>query len=466
MAAGTFYRVEKQHANGYPVVEGTRCVSVHIPDDVSFLPVLASVVAQLSNTWSTVGTVEARRDWAAMWQRAYEATDWEGCMDCEGVEDCIETSEGVKEAIRRLVNEQLGFPPDFPYGENLPSSRKNQDLTSGYNPTCDKSVLFGQCYAVVDLINDSIVDVNQKLETAGNAIELAQNTVGTIPVLSGVVKVIGIDGALGLINYFQEIVSEGYDAQYTTTPGGTRDEIACAIFCECQADCIITIERVTQVLYDRLAVYQSPPSLEGFVNLVETLAGVNVDTTYVVDSAFYAAIGLMNTGNYIYGGKFTGNVLDMTLALAIDEPSNDWEILCPCSPVCRDVFDYANQFPSQSIFVGTLDSSGYFDSGIYNPGVPNTAWLIVDFVLPVVNMVTWRYIVDEPGLYDFGISWTAGSTVRLDVEAQLLPGGVYELPLPIDPALTDDVIQINIHRAVEGDTTPFKVLRCEVVYEC
>jgi len=456
----------KPDVEQFPIVEGMTCIEVKLPDDLNYVYLLQGFVAQMTNYWAYKGEIEARKAVALLMQAAYDATDWDGCMDCSGVLDCIENDDDVRNAIQQIVNQGSTFPPDYPYTQNLPPSRKTQDLSTAYNPTCDLSRLFGQCYGIVDLIHDSIIDVNQKLELSGNAIELAQNTVGTIPVVAGVSKLIGIEGALGLINYFQEVVAEGFDGQYTTTPGGTRDEIACAIFCACQEDCVITIERVTEVLEERLAVYVAPPSLEGFVNLVETLAGVAVDTTYVVDMAFYSAIGLMNTGNYIYGGKFTGPVFDLVISLKADEPNNDWELLCPCSPVCREEYTFDEQLPDTVMSVGTLDTDGYIDSGILDVGGGDTAWVVFDFELPVVNTVRWRWVLDRGGLY-YGQLYSATITHEaIDVEAVERDDGLWEVTIPIDPAETDTWTINNFRAAPIGNTEPFKILRIEVVREC
>jgi len=329
-----------------------------VPDDDEYVRILAKQVASLTIRSNWEGEQDDRTDRAARCLEGYLATDWEGCVDCDEVRDCIETDEGVQDAIIEILNANQPFPVEFPTGQMLPESRLTQDLSTPYNPTCNLDILFGQCYGVVDLIDASIVDVNQKLETATNVGELAGSILSTIPILAGLVKVIGVDGALGMFNYFQEVVQEGYDAQYTTTPGGTRDQIACALFCACKVDCTITIDRLTTVLADRLAVYQSPPSLTGFIDLVETLAGINVDTTYVVDSAFYAAVGLMVTGNYLFGGV-ADNVIDLVIALAADEPSNDWMLLCTdCDEGEYLIFTRAI---AQG---GTLDDTGVFESGV------------------------------------------------------------------------------------------------------
>jgi len=456
---GEFFRVAKLIASEYPVVEGTRCVQVQIPDDVSFLPVLASLVAQMGNTWASVGTVEQRRAWSQMWQEAYAATDWEGCMSCEEVADCIENDDEVRDQIIDIVNDGTEIPATYPYGQNLPSSRRNQDLSTPYNPTCNLDILFGQCYGVVDTIDSAIKAVLAKIEQATNAVELAQAMLGTVPVVAGAEKAAGIDGALSLINYFQETVEENYAGQFTVFPGGVRDEIACAIFCECKEDCVITINRLEAVMSARLSVYIAPPSIEGFVNLIEALAGINVDTTYVVDLAFYVSVGTLMTGNYLFGGV-ANNVLDLVIKLKADEPSNDWEILCPCSDVCRLTLDYDNQPADMDIDYGTLDPGGFMDSGVLD----STAWIIFGCEQPIASAVRIRLVYDSPtieGCQVYGDTFffaTGDHPVRINLTE-------FAITLETGVPTTGNIVAINT-RQVIGDLTPFKLLRIEVVYEC
>lgn len=377
------------------------------------------------------GVQDDRTQRAAACLEGYLLTDWAGCMDCEGVEDCIETNEGVQDAIVDLINQHTDFPVNYPPMQMLPSGRLTQDLSTAYNPECNKDILFGQCYGVVDLIDASISDVMQKLETATNVGELVTATISTIPILAGLVKVIGLDGAGDMLDYFQEVAAEGYDAQYTTTPGGTRDQIACAIFCACKDDCTITIQRIIDVLAARLAVYQSPPSLSGFIDLVETLAGINVDTTYVVDSAFYAAVGLMATGNYLFGGV-ADNVIDLVIKLSADEPSNDWQLLCnDC-----DEIEY-RLFTAQIVFGGTE-----YDSGVFESGVPFEV-VAQDDIVPGLYHVcvyfqgtyTMEYTIDpvdptHPN--NGGVVWQYMDLTNDEVFEYSPPDGANDMPNNID----------------------------------
>jgi len=201
MSKGDTYAVLKPDASEYPEVEGTRCVQVHIPDDISYLPVLAAAVAALGNTWSSIGSVEQRRAWSRRWQDAYAATDWENCMDCERVLACIEENEAVKEAIRRLADGQNKFPPDYPLGEELPLSRQSQELGSQWNNGCDLNVLWAQCRGVIDLTDDFITDTLEVIEVSTNVVELAKNAIAIIPLINAAYKLSGLEAATDMINY-------------------------------------------------------------------------------------------------------------------------------------------------------------------------------------------------------------------------------------------------------------------------
>lgn len=459
MRKGEHYTVAKQIANGYPVVEGTRCISVHIPDDISFVAVLAAAVSRLGNTWSSLGTVEERQAWSLMWQTAYAATDWSGCMTCEDVQDCIETNEGVQDAIEDIVAGGSEFPAHYPYGEKLPLARLNQDLVAGTNPTCNLDILWAQCLGAITATGTAILQTLAKIETATNAVELAQAGLGTIPIVAGVEKTFGIDGAMSLLNYFQESVQEGFAAQYTTTPGGVQDEIACALFCECKEDCIITISRIELVMSTRLAVYISVPSLEGLVNLIEFLAGVNVDTTIVVDLAFFAAVQALKLGNYLFG-NVGNNILDLVIRLKADEPSNDWEILCPCSDVCRLTLDYANQPPDLVFTSGTLDPAGFVESEVFGG---DTEWIIFSCEQPVVGMERIRLVYDTntvQGTQVYGDTFffaTSDNPTRINL---------IEFAITIETGgVTGNITDINTRQPI-GNIVPFQLLRIEVVYAC
>lgn len=64
----------------YPEVEGTRCIKIFIPDDDTFLQLLAGLVA-LANSESNYvqDDIEKAAALAQQWRDAYLQSDWAGC---------------------------------------------------------------------------------------------------------------------------------------------------------------------------------------------------------------------------------------------------------------------------------------------------------------------------------------------------------------------------------------------------
>jgi microcystin-dependent protein len=66
----------------YAEVTETRCIEIHIPDDDSFLAVLASLLSLLGNELNYLNDDTAlAASHAQQWRNAYVATDWLGCNE-------------------------------------------------------------------------------------------------------------------------------------------------------------------------------------------------------------------------------------------------------------------------------------------------------------------------------------------------------------------------------------------------
>jgi len=264
----TKFSVSRFNADSAPQPEGLRCVSVLIPDDTFHLRLLAGLVGLATRATNWEGEQEARQAVALLWNMGYDATEWGDCVDCADVADCIENDEAVRAAINALIAAGTEIPATSPYGDRISDERLGQDLSSAYNPTCDKDILWAQCTGIVDLTNLAISETLEKVEAATNIVELVTNALGTIPGVAGAEKAVGIDGALGLINYYQEAISDEYNAQYTEIPvTGTRDLIAFALFCACQSDCVITLDKIQNVMQLRLEQLIDVGQIHTFVHL-------------------------------------------------------------------------------------------------------------------------------------------------------------------------------------------------------
>jgi len=423
MFGATKFSVARFQTSEAPEVEGLRCVRVMVPDDDSYVRILAAMVAEMTRRTNWEGEQTDRTTRANLCEIGYYNTDWGGCVNCDEVADCIENDEGVQDAITDIINANSGFPAEFPYGQNLPTSYTSSNLAEGTNPTCDLGILWAQCLAITMVTNDAIVDTLEKVEASANAVEFANAALSSIPLVATAKNLAGIDGALDMVNYYQEAVLEGYQAQYTVTPGGVQDQIACALFCACKADCEITIDRIIGVLQVRLAVYVAPPSLAGFVDFIETLAGVNQDTTFVVDLAFFVAWGAIKTANFFFGQVYNG-ILELIIALAVDEASPDWALLCDCPEQLCAFYDLtASDFdfvPGDGFGSSTEYASGIGFRSIIQPGQ------FVDVMRDVVPDAPAPAIVEVH--FDAATTYLGTGAVYLFLDGVTVSSDIFAVP--------------------------------------
>lgn len=71
--------ISKFRENQYTVVEDTRCIEIRIPNDDSYLAILASLINLLGNELNYEGDDTNIATIAQTWRDAYVETDWLGC---------------------------------------------------------------------------------------------------------------------------------------------------------------------------------------------------------------------------------------------------------------------------------------------------------------------------------------------------------------------------------------------------
>lgn len=312
-----------------PLPEGTRCVEVRIPDDDAFMPVLGGLIA-IATKWFNYDRDPEHKatQLAGLWRVAYLATEWEGCMNCEELTECLapllaELQANILEGVNNF-NEYGVQEPGLP----LTGEEYSQNLAEGTNPTCDYDIVWAQCLAIVQFTNRLITDLFEQIESKTNVIELAQ-LFNSVPFVRYVTNAIGEEAAVDLIAYYQEALAEGYLAEYTET---IEHEIACQLFCIARLDCTISVDLLDSVFSDRVAsiVPDTPGDL---IELLALLAGISVSASDVVNLMFWFAWKGAALSQFFISDAFSGTFsLQTLLNLAVDNASNDWEILCTECP--------------------------------------------------------------------------------------------------------------------------------------
>jgi len=193
----------------------------------------------------------------------------------------------------------------------------------------------------------------EKFEAVTNVVELA-GLVDEIPVIGLALQFFGTELATQSINYWQEAFVEGYLAEYTED---LEIELSCRLFCICRADCIITIDRIYELFYSLVADIVPSSPLE-WVELLAMLAGIDVTDDTVVTLVFWAMWGSVKLASAMFDTDITNTVFKTLLGIAVNDASNDWELLCiSCtnynvlqfndytggSPIANDDYDWGEQ---------------------------------------------------------------------------------------------------------------------------
>lgn len=231
-----------------------------------------------------------------------------GC--CDGVEECIKGSEGIREIIREIIKETTIDDPTRPLGEGNPA-------LAGCNP----DVIFGGVTSLVDILNQSILDTLEIIEVATNPLE-SLNLIADNNPLSGLLA----SKLIEMIDWIIANIGENYAANYTI---GLRDTYRCDLFCIWQnnPNCELTTADVALYFQSRVASAPSP-----LMDISEVLAfifgGVWIGPE-IVDIMHLMCLTLMTAADRV-GWLPIGNGYGVELAIAVglNNPDADWAILC------------------------------------------------------------------------------------------------------------------------------------------
>lgn len=238
---------------------------------------------------------------------------------CAAVTDAINNCADVQSALALLGSTNGGSPAGNP-DEILPVAETGKNLLpAGY--TCDQDHRFGMALAVVEALNTAVEEVFQAIEVLTNPLELANELADNVP-LAGLVSTAG-----DIISWVQNTAEEAYTLAWSDA---VRDEIACELFCAMlneENECELTYDIILEV-YKNISGVSVPDFSDWlawvqFVVTVPLTAGVQV----------VKACSLFGLGAIVFGSKFGPfqlglRTLETTIALAADDTSSDWTILC------------------------------------------------------------------------------------------------------------------------------------------
>lgn len=247
------------------------------------------------------------------------------CTSCEELIECL--SPYLDEINANI--DALRFPD----GKKEPIEASKLTKNRGGGAGCNPDVVWAKSIQLVQWLNRLVTDALEAFEAATNSVEVAQ-AVTQVTLLDET----SIDAVASFASAMQNFLAENYAAQYTLE---YENELACAIFCACKDDCVFSVGRVYDVLLSRVNEhFGQSPALNLFGDLVGYVAGLPLSGTIVVDAAFLSIFGAMRLANWVIGSatrrpEIGLRALDLVLALAMNDASDDWMLLCDDCPSVR-----------------------------------------------------------------------------------------------------------------------------------
>jgi hypothetical protein len=248
-------------------------------------------------------------------------------MDCEFIEDCIISSiDNPESPLYDKIRDRLAQDKDF-----------LDKVVNGLVPFTQEQVndgdeslneLWAQCTQIVEFTDDRIRALLSDIEVQSNNLEIMA-FIEAFPVIGTIVDESQLDVAIDFVNYGQEIWAEQYDANYTTDPPpsiGTKWRLACALFCACKADKVITVDRIIGAFSS--LVVGVDISLDSVGEIIQTLIGVNDNNEQVAYVSFTAMWGIAKLVSWLGGKRINERILSSILKLARNDANDDWATYC------------------------------------------------------------------------------------------------------------------------------------------
>jgi len=339
-------------AEQYPTTDGLRCVSVWVPDDNAFMPLLAGLLYLPTRMFNYTGADAAKRAaLAQMWVNAYAMNDWTGCMDCADVQDCIETDEGVQGALTQNIINNISSNESViqalletiaqqqaagqPLSESASGGSMVDPAALKTDDVCDEDKVWTGCQYLSGYIDGLITDFFQQIASLAEDAKIAAAAAKAIPIVGQYA-----DAALSFALAVQEKLSIDYAAASTQA---LRDSIACDWKCAAMKTCGLSADAAIEVMSARLGNV----TFTDYLDFMEFAITGTFAGDQIVEVAYAMVLNAIK-----YGSQFGDNLgvrpIGTVMAIGASDPNSGWiEICAPCpeswehtSPTDDDWNDY------------------------------------------------------------------------------------------------------------------------------
>jgi len=391
MADDRFIRLPRLETHLYPLVEGYRCVSVYIPDDDAYMPVLGGYLSLLTKSWFWRGVREDAIARSQQWLAAYALNEWMACMNCDDIADCIDENENVRSSLGNWLNEVTsGNTP----GRELTRLERKETIIPP-DTDCDPEILCGIAENFVDWLNLNNVDFLEKFEVVTNPIE---NLSALFSSFAGIDPTVFGTAITTWLNFIQDALNENYAAEYTTA---YRNQVAFDLRCLMLDNCALSLDDAYLYFSKRVGNPTLPDTLLNAVVFWTT--GIWTGTQFC-DIMMLTQIAAFRFGNFFLGILGLPSI-KAALQAGKDQPNDDcdtWGYTCPAGV---QIFSNIEPVPANDTIRNVIEGMDYdlVSTGTwqYGTGISYTAAGSPDFnasaVIPTAPLCSLIGRVGETG---------------------------------------------------------------------
>jgi len=331
-----------------PVPEGFTCLEIIIPDDLEWVYIVQGLLAQLCLAFNWQGEPDEREARANLMVQAYSETDWEGCMTCADVADCIENDAAVQAALNAVYNPAAPAAP-------IPASLAAGNLLPVI-ADCDEDELFGAIVNLIDNMNVNNLDAQQLLAGLANVGERVEKFIAALPGIG----ILPLDEIIGYVNgLWSDDAFTAYAAADTTA---YRNELKCDLLCIAESNgCSLSLDDLGEYFSNRLGSAWQDTLSDVLLYLVAGVwTGTEINDTFYLAQALFLA----HTNNFF--AKL--GLLPFETYLATGEPDNNWAALCDDCPNIDLVETYPGVITNNPQFVSNTATGSIWSATYHNAG--------------------------------------------------------------------------------------------------
>jgi hypothetical protein len=256
----------------------------------------------------------------------------EDCMNCDDIEDCLETSTTITNINNTINNNNVSIDVNSTTINNVFPPAEQTENIGGDPPApepgddCNNDAIWSACFSVVEYIDAQNRDFLQELDSATNLAQGAAKAVAATPALG----LTTADETVDFVAFMIDSLLVEYNAIVDTA---LLQSVTCDLFCIAinNEPCGLQFGDLIDYFSGKVAP-SAGQAVDTFANLVQ----FSITHTFSGDQYFYY-MSYFQLWIAFAGQEFLGqrgvNQFGLQAAAGYNSPDADWELFCDeCPP--------------------------------------------------------------------------------------------------------------------------------------